>query len=69
MCYIWIAIYTGYWPSSVISVLMTALGTRFLMAPKNSVYVLISSVSVIPHATGRPDELKKYNYYIVNTCA
>ena len=36
---------------------MTALGTRFLMAPKNSVYVLTSSVSMIPHATGRPNQL------------
>ena len=44
---------------------MTASGTRFLMAPKNSVYMLTSSVSAIPHATGRPDKLKN-SYY---TCS
>ena len=37
---------------------MTASGTRYLVAPKNSVYMLTSSVSAIPYATGRPDKLK-----------
>ena len=45
---------------------MTALGTRLLIAPKNSVYVLTSSVSVIPHATGRPNKLKRNTHY---TCS
>ena len=55
-----------YSPSSVISILISTSGTLFLMAEKNTVCVWVSSVSVIPQATGIPDNHLSYSCTDIN---
>ena len=54
-----------YIPSSVISISIVTSGILLFIAEKNSVYVPVSSVSVIPQATGIPINEHNTGSYVV----